>query len=326
MSETTFATFDSFVDLKSTYVVDHDDTPTLAARYKNTTADGVNYSFNAIHGNDTNPYIDMQWKNASTGVVLNEVKKTDGTNYTVILDEGSDTTADVGGGISGAAGTANDTQRANLVMTEKLNKITQIGGSFDTAIETAQLGPVVLRGEFLYQNNVMSPVVTRKSSDGIDLNHGFLVSSVKMVEGDRFKFVLGADITVLTNMMVSAQFIQDSNLDFVDTGSSSDDNWKYTADMATMSLTNNLNKGTEHKNFYSLFLSKPFGASGEHRWNNILMLEENGGKWNRLDAEFSIDDDTQATVEYNKYWGDANTQFGQLEKSSNIQVGVKYSF
>ena len=62
------------------------------------------------------------------------------------------------------------------------------------------------------------------------------------------------------------------------------------------------------------------------RWNNIFMFEENGGKWNRLDAEFSIDDDTQATVEYNKYWGDANTQFGQLEKSSNIQVGVKYSF
>ena len=76
----------------------------------------------------------------------------------------------------------------------------------------------------------------------------------------------------------------------------------------------------------TLYSSKPFGASGEHRWNNIFMFEENGGKWNRLDAEFSIDDDTQATVEYNKYWGDANTQFGQLEAASNIQVGVKYSF
>jgi len=127
-------------------------------------------------------------------------------------------------------------------------------------------------------------------------------------------------------MMVSVQFIQDSNLDFIDTGSAADSNWMYTADMATMHLTNNLNKGTEHKNFYSIFLSKPFGASGEHRWNNILMLEENGGKWNRLDAEFSINDDTQATIEYNKYWGDANTQFGQLELSSNIQAGFKYSF
>jgi hypothetical protein len=127
-------------------------------------------------------------------------------------------------------------------------------------------------------------------------------------------------------MMVSVQFIQDSNLDFVDTGSSSETNWKYTADMATMSLTNNLNKGIEHKNFYSIFLSKPFGASGEHRWNNIIMFEENGGKWNRLDAEFSINDDVQATVEMNSYFGDENTQFGQLKKSSNVQVGFKYSF
>ena len=56
------------------------------------------------------------------------------------------------------------------------------------------------------------------------------------------------------------------------------------------------------------------------------MFEENGGMWNRLDAEFSVDDDTQATIEWNNYFGDENTQFGQLDKSSNIQVGVKYSF
>jgi hypothetical protein len=215
---------------------------------------------------------------------------------------------------------------ANLVMTEKLNPITQIGGSFDMAIETAAFGPVVFRGEALYQKGVMSPVVIREAADGKDLSHGFLTTAVKMEKGDRFKYVLGADITALTNMMISAQFIQDVNLDYVDRGSYGSGDWAYTADMATMSLTNNLNKGEEAKEFYSLFLSKPFGASGEHRWNNIYMFEENGGNWNRLDAEFSIDDDTQATAEYNKYWGNANTQFGQLEKSSNIQVGVKYSF
>jgi len=93
-----------------------------------------------------------------------------------------------------------------------------------------------------------------------------------------------------------------------------------------MSVTNNLNKGKEYKEFYSLFLSKPFGASGEHRWNNIFMYEDGDGKWNRLDAEFSINDDVQATVEVNSYFGDENTQFGQLKKSSNVQVGVKYSF
>jgi len=309
----TFATFGQFQAVKSTYTVDHDSTPTLAARYKNATPDGLNYSMNIIHGNDTNPYIDTYWTSSVDGAVLTETAQNNGTYTSVDLGDGA-TVGDATG------------EYAIFNMVEKLNKITQIGGSFDTAIETATLGPVVLRGEALYQKDVMSPVVTRIASDNVDLNHGFLVSSLKMVKGDRFKFVLGADMTALTNMMVSVQFIQDSNLDYVDVGSSGGSNWKYTADQATMHLTNNLNKATKDKNFYSIFLSKPFGASGEHRWNNILMLEENGGKWNRLDAEFSIDDDTQATVEYNKYWGNENTQFGQLAASSNIQVGVKYSF
>jgi len=55
------------------------------------------------------------------------------------------------------------------------------------------------------------------------------------------------------------------------------------------------------------------------------MLEENGGRWNRLDAEYSLNDTTQLTAEYNKYWGNEDTQFGQLADSSNVQVGVKVS-
>jgi len=342
MPDATFATFDAFVNMKTKYVVDHNSTPTTALRYKNTTKDGVNYSINAIRGNDTNPYVHMEWQD-NNGVVLTEtaVSATDsvqGVTYvTNQLRAPGATSNSVGGGtVIGTSGvvavdySANNagtaTNVANLVMTEKLNTITQLGGSFDTAIETEQLGPIVLRGEALYQKDVMSPVVTRKNSTGQDLNHGFLVSAVEMQKGDRFKYVLGADITAMTNMMVSVQFIQDMNLDYVDVGNKDATNWKYTADMATMHLTNNLNQAEKNKEFYSLFLSKPFGASAEHRWNNIFMFEENGGKWNRLDAEFSIDDDTQATVEYNKYWGDENTQFGQLEKSSNVQVGLKYSF
>jgi len=73
-------------------------------------------------------------------------------------------------------------------------------------------------------------------------------------------------------------------------------------------------------------LSKPFGSSGQHRWNNIFMLEEDGGKWNRLDVDFAYDDNTVLTAEYNKYFGNENTQFGQFKNSSNIQVGLKYSF
>ena len=194
------------------------------------------------------------------------------------------------------------------------------------AVETAALGPVVIRGEALYQKDVESPVIDRKK-----LGHGDLVGGLTMVEGDTFKYVLGADITVMTNMMVSAQLIQERNLDYIDEAQTVNSEYganhgRYTADRAAMHLSNGLQKAEENKEFYSLFFSKPFGASAEHRWNNIFMFEENGGKWNRLDAEFSIDDDTQATVEYNKYWGDTNTQFGQLEAASNIQVGVKYSF
>jgi hypothetical protein len=317
MPDATFATFDQFVGLQSKYTVDHNSSPTMAARYKNTTPDGLNYSVNFMNGNDTNPYVETYWTSSADGVVLIEAANASagGVYTTNILGDGTV-----------VGGTASGSTYAIFNMVEKLNRISQLGGSFDTAIETAKLGPVVLRGEVLYQHDVMSPIVTRKDSTGKDLNHGFLVSGLKMEKGDRFKYVLGADITALTNMMVSVQFIQDRNLDYYNTGNKDATNWKYTADMATMSLTNNLNKAEKNKEFYSVFLSKPFGASGEHRWNNIFMFEENGGKWNRLDAEFSIDDDTQATVEWNKYFGDENTQFGQLAKSSNIQVGVKYSF
>ena len=173
----------------------------------------------------------------------------------------------------------------------------------------------------------MTPVINRAK-----LRIGSGTGAFTNEKADFFKYVIGADITALTNMMISAQLIQIRNLDYVNetvnanSGNTTATGGRYTADTAAMHMSNGLQKAEENKEFYSIFLSKPFGASGEHRWNNIIMYEENGGKWNRLDAEFSIDDDTQATVEYNKYWGDANTQFGQLEKSSNIQVGVKYSF
>jgi len=321
---TSFSTFDNFVDMTTSYVVDHNETPTLALRYKNSTSGGLNYSLNAIRGNDTNPYVDMQWEK-DDGTKLYESIVDEGTTYaTVIL--GSDVSGETVSEVGGKLNHSSTVSVANLKMTEKLNEITQIGGSFDAAIETAIFGPVVLRGEALYQEGVMSPIITRKDASKKDLEHGFLVSSVKMEKGDRFKYVLGADITALTNMMVSFQFIQDMNLDYVDSGSSTGPNWKYTADMATMHITNNLNKAEKNKEFYSLFLSKPFGASGEHRWNNIFMFEENGGMWNRLDAEFSIDDDTQVTAEFNNYAGDPDTQFGQLANSSNVQIGFKYSF
>jgi hypothetical protein len=333
MGEASFATFYNFSNMTSEYRVEHDDKPTIALRYKDSTSDGLNYSVNFIDHEDPNPYVNTQWEDQN-GVILSTTYVSTTPNGTadgncgaqVCVEEKGTTIQLQTGGVQFAPSASN---QANLVMLEKTNRIQTLGGSFDTAIETAKLGPVVFRGEFLYDKDVMTPIV-----DLAKLNIGDLTGGLTTQKADMFKYVLGADITALTNMMVSAQIIQIRNLDFVDTTytpsiggiSSHVAGARYTGDAATMHMTNGFNKAEENKEFYSLFLSKPFGASGEHRWNNIFMFEENGGKWNRLDAEFSIDDDTQATVEFNKYFGDENTQFGQLAASSNIQVGVKYSF
>jgi hypothetical protein len=331
----TFGTFDAFVGMDSVYRVEHDaeSEGNVALKYKNSTPDGLNYSLNYINGLDTNPYIDLSWE-TQAGVKLYENSSTAVGEATVRLSTTSEAdgtlSSTVGGSADGGdAGTVGSdlTKLARMVMTEKLARIQSLGGSFDTAIETAQLGPVVIRGEVLYQADVQTPVITRKATDNKDLEHGFFTAAFKNQDTDYLKYVIGADITALTNMMVSAQFIQIVNLDYVNEGSiSHTDTWRYTGDTAAMHLTNGLQAAKEFKEFYSLFLSKPFGASGEHRWNNILMAEDGGGYWNRLDAEFSIDDDTQVTVELNQYFGDENTQFGQLSKSSNIQAGFKYSF
>jgi len=335
MGETAFASFFSFSEMKSKYVVDHENDhkseANIGGRYKSSTKDGLNYSFNFLSHMDPNPYVNVSYEKESDGSALttkynaftdggtcgNQVCTTEAGTWLTLQSSGTDW-----------APTENDV--AVLVFKEKTNRIESLGGSFDTAIENPELGPVVFRGEFLYDKGVMTPIV-----DLAKLNIGDAVGALTTQEGDRFSYVLGADITALTNMMVSAQFIQIANLDYVDTTYTPTDSTgtashvsgaRYTGDAATMHLTNGLRKAEEFKEFYSLFLSKPFGASNQHRWNNLFMFEENGGKWNRLDAEFAINDDLEATVEYNKYFGDVNTQFGQLEKSSNVQVGFNYSF
>jgi hypothetical protein len=324
LDQTVFGTFDTFVDMTTEYRVEEADGGNLGFKYKDATEGGLNYSLNYLNSIDPNPYVEFNWEK-SDGTKLYEVKSTVGDALRLC------TTVDCGGGlvnhtdnvVGGAAGVA-----ANGVFTEKHARIHNLGGSLDTAIETKILGPVVLRGEALYQKDIMTPVVLRQSTDGnaLGLKKGYVASAFKNHKTDYFKYVLGADITALTNMMVSAQFIQIRNLDYVNEGNKDSDLWKYTGDTAVMSLSNNIKRAEKNKEFYSLFLSKPFGASGEHRWNNILMYEENDGFWNRLDAEFSISDDTQMTIELNEYFGDVDTQFGQLAKSSNVQVGVKYSF
>jgi len=351
MGSATFATFDAFAGASSEYRYNmpKSDEVDFAIKTAQATKNGVNYSLNYSRSYDKNPIIDISWRgendeklsvnrndlwfnfDPNTGLPTdNGVTAQDATHTqlrsTLTLNTAADGTGQAYGfaAMSAALGTStatNSATAANLVFEQSVVRTNNIGGSFDTAIETASLGPVVIRGEALYTTGGKQPVI-----DKALFAIGDLPGALTMQDADRFKFVLGADITALTNMMISAQYITDRNLDFID---GNKDTGIYTTDYATMHLSNGFNKAIKDKQYYSLFFSKPFGASGEHRWNNITMLEEGvggNGKWNRLDAEFSIDDDTQATVEYNKYWGNANTQFGQLEKSSNIQVGVKYSF
>jgi hypothetical protein len=325
MPNATFGTFDAFGGATSKYVYkmpskDGD----VALRYKNSTSSGVNYSLNYAYAYDKNPIINMRWENSS-GTELRTV-------YKNILDP-SDGETVVGKTLVLTDGTnhygASHNNNATLVFEQETKRVHNIGGSFDMAIDTPNLGPVVIRGEALYMKDTYSPVMDRNK-----LSYGDLVGALTMRKGDRFKYVLGADITALTNMMVSVQFIRDTNLDHIDnnvaldgtTACDSANCGVYTVDYSTMHLSNGFNKAEEHKDFYSLYLSKPFGESGQHRWNNILMLEETGGRWNRFDIEYAIDDNTVGSVEWNKYWGDNNTQFGQLKNSSNIQVGLKYTF
>jgi hypothetical protein len=378
MTGTGFRTFDTFVNARSQYKYSMPSNTdlNLAFRTQESTTNGVNYSLNYSYNYDTNPIIDLSWRNDAGEVLdqeqvsaplkmltgLNEDQTSDDygqptyvtypVSYLELTDGdgnvygGATATAEgqaafgaslVAAGVSfdndgnptdatddqlaaagGAMVVAMQTRSAILTFDQQVKRVHNIGGSFDTSIETAALGPVVIRGEALYTKDGFSPVMDKAA-----LSQGDLVGALQMKKADRFKFVLGADITAMTNMLVSVQFIQDSNLDFIDNGD------EYTTDYATMHLSNGFQKGTKDKNFYSLFFSKPFGESGQHRWNNITMLEEGVGEnayWNRFDIDYSIDDNTQATLEYNKYWGNVNTQFGQLKNASNIQAGVKYSF
>ena len=398
MPMATFATFNTMAGATSSYVKDYSSVKeNVGLRYSNTTKGGLNYSLNAMKRYDSNPYIDLSWRDRSSGEKLTTVYVQGGASpiaaggagpnvtdgglpvdssgingtvvsaadietdlYTTAISAGTAATMstaiagdasmvpylqgsatkattvllkDSNGNYYGInawdlAGGANTYNDVDLRFTEKLNEVTSIGGSFDTSIETDALGPVVIRGEALYTKDEMMPVIDRKV-----LAIGDLAGALTMQKSDTFKYVLGVDITALTNMMISTQFIQMRNLDFVDSPATcttvlnnSVNCGKYTADMATLHMSNDLKKGTKNKEFYSLFLTKPFGESDQHRWNNIFMFEEGGGKWNRLDVEYTVNDNTVATAEFNKYFGDENTQFGQFKNSSNVQVGLKYSF
>ncbi|WP_133513235.1 RNA polymerase-associated protein rapA [Candidatus Thiosymbion oneisti] len=343
MPNTTLATFAAFTGMTTRYQRDYpgDTDVNLGLRYRGNLDNGLNFSLNYLYAYDPNPAVQIHWADPNTGEKLQvvdvtyqgpagelhtlQVKNSAGKFYGAPAVDYSEVGNRAGLTDVTAANYAGSAPQ--LVFEETLNRIHNIGASFDYAWDL-DLGdaPVVLRGEFLYQKDVLSPVIDRHA-----LSYGHLTEALKMEKGDYFKYVLGADFTFFTNLAVSGQFIQFTNLDYVDEVRSRDPVTgqkfsRYTGDQATLHLDNGLKRGYEHKRFGSLFLSKPFGPSQEHRINNIAIFEEGGGWWNRLDLEYTIRDELLATLAWNHYWGSEDTLFGQFGKASNIQLGIKYLF
>ena len=369
----TFNTFNSFdpdlgvfTGASSRYLVDRpaDSNVNGGFRWKQNLDSGLSYSLNYFYHYGNNPDINLSWHDKVTGEQLTEQLSPAGDFFNNSTGapgpDGAPDIANFGQSLSrdqlptdqtvspfatattllhnsagqfygafdptlGFAGySANPVE---LRFTESYHRMHSLGASFDYALDT-DFAPVVLRGEFLYDKDDKQPVIDR-----LLLQNGALASALTMQDADYFKYVLGVDVTVLTNLLVSGQFIQFRNLDFIDSkqgcttqAANAVDCSVYTADFPTMSLTNDFQKGYKNKEFYSLFFSKPFGEAQRGRWNNITIYEEGGGWWNRFDLEYSFTDSLVARGAVNFYWGDENTTFGQFDDSSNIQVGLKYIF
>ena len=338
----TFATFNAYVGMTTEYRRDYDDDfipedANLGGRFRSYLDNGLNYSVNYFYGYDANPHVNIHWEDPNTGKRL-AVRSYDSGATTPSgrsirsfqIEDPDDPTIQYGGNASGFGSGMDDVGPgeggpAKLVFVEDRNRIHNLGASFDYATEAGDV-PLVIRGEFLYQKDVMQPVVDRG-----ELADGNLVGGLKSEEADFFKYVIGLDATVMTNLLVSGQFIQFRNLDYVDddcsfitAGGNRADCSRYTGDPAVMNVENGLQQGRENKEFYSLFLSKPFGPNQLGRVNNIIIYEEGGGYWNRLDAEYTLSDQLIVAGEINHYWGNEKTLFGQFNNSSNIQFSVKY--
>jgi len=374
MPMATFYTFNSFggndflggpgtvPSATTTYVRDYpdDDEANFGVRYKDSTESGINWSVNYFYNYDSNPSVDVSWHDATTGAELQTqlwtfggqiTRDTVDTNLgdatflptTVLLYNPStnsyygafDPSADPAGllGVGAVGAGYSGTNGVNLRFTETLNRTHNIGGAFDMAIDRFDV-PLVLRVEALYKTDEMHPVIDRKL-----LAIGDLEGALTSEEHDMFKYVIGLDATVMTNLLISGQFIQFRNLDYVDRDATCNtsapgfgfvgttiDCSKYTADAPTMSLTNGMQKAEENKEFISLFLTKPFGSEQQGRWQNLTIFEDTGGYWNRFDVEYAFTDQWVGSAELNTYWGDDDSWFGQLDETSNIQVGVKYIF
>jgi len=332
MGDATFATFDAFVGLKTKHVKAHADNTVaegnLGFKYAGTTSIGLNYTLNYFYHYDNNPVIDVSWEGTNGGTLT--------ANRTVGEFAANGAPAAPGTGayktstmnLLNADGTAYNYSvngPATMVFTESQHRINTFGTSFDYAIDNSY-APVILRSEIVYDKDTLQPVV-----DLGKLAYGDFDGAFTNQKASFLNYVVGLDVTVLTNLFVSFQFMDKWNLDYKDENVQYDGNsksyGKFTANPATMSLSNGFRKAQEHQIMYTFFLSKPFMESDALRANNIFLLEnKNGGYWDRFDVEYSYSDDIILSAAINQYGGNKNGVFGQFEKMSNAQIGFKYIF
>lgn len=339
MGDTTFATFDAFQGMQTKHVKDHPaNAPlegNLGVRYSGSTDIGLNYTLNYYYHYDNNPVINVSWE-GTDGQALTAMAATYGFNMgnpapiaagtgdydttTMVLMDGA---SQYDSGINGTTGQV--TTPATMVFTETQNRINTFGTSFDYAIDTP-FAPVILRTEIVYDKDTLQPVV-----DLGKLAYGDFAGAFQNERADFLNYVVGLDVTVMTNLFMSVQFMDKWNLDYVDekvqyTGNSKEYG-KFTANPATMSLSNGFKPAEEHQIMYTFFLSKPLLENDAMRVNNIFLYEQdNGGYWDRFDVEYSYSDNVILSAAYNQYGGDDNGVFGQFKKMSNAQVGFKYIF
>ncbi len=164
MENATFSTFDAFAGAHSEYVYNMPENTDLdlAMRYKNSTPDGMNYSLNYSYNYDKNPIINISWRDSSSGALLKQTR----SHAVDAFAAGNPATTSIKltsldgntryGGYGASGSSAGD---PTLRFEQTVKRAHNIGGSFDTAVETEVLGPVVLRGEALYQKGVYSPVM-----------------------------------------------------------------------------------------------------------------------------------------------------------------------
>lgn len=217
MGDTTFATFDAFVGMKTKHVKDYPaNAPlegNLGIRYSGSTDIGLNYTLNYYYHYDNNPVIDVSWE-GSNGAALTAnrtVSDFAANGAPVAPNTGAYQTSTMN--LLNANGTAYNysvSGPATMVFTEKQNRINTFGTSFDYAIDNS-FAPVILRSEIVYDKDTLQPVV-----DLGKLAYGDLAGAFTNERADFLNYVVGLDVTVMTNLFVSVQFMDKWNLDYKD--------------------------------------------------------------------------------------------------------------